>query len=148
MKIMMRIEVGCIVPADQFALEELKARKYSKGDIVSADLRKPRNPKFHGLAHGFGKLVAENIESFEGMKAHSVLKRLQLEGRIECEEVAYRVEGCGMVIQSIPKSLSFASMSNEVFSDVFERMCKHIIKVYWNGETTEGIERMIELMPS
>ena len=81
-------------------------------------MKKPRNPGFHRLAHALGKLVAENIEDFDGMSAHSTIKRFQLESNVACEEIAYRINGMS-VIQRIPRSLSFESLDDGEFHEFF-----------------------------
>jgi len=147
-KLMMKVGKGCIIPADEYTTNKLKARKYSIGDVVSVQISKPRNPKFHRLVHGLGTLVVENIEGFEGMGAHKALKRLQREGLIECEEFSFKVEGCGMVTQYVPRSLSFESMSEEVFADVYKQICGVIVRLYWPKETSERVAEMAGLMVS
>ena len=143
---MLKVIKGGFEPADSFTAQKLRDRKYSMGEIVAAQITKPRNPGFWRLAHQLGTLVAENIESFEGMQSHKVLKRLQREAMIECDEFAFMVSGCGMVTQYIPRTLAFESMSDEVFREVYEQMCKWIVKTYWPSETTEGITAMVEMM--
>ena len=145
---MMKVAKGSIVPADQYTVDKLKARNYSIGDVVSVQLSKPRNPKFHRLVHALGALVVENIEGFEGMDSHKALKRLQREGLIECDEFSFKVEGCGMVTQYVPRSLSFESMSEEVFQDVYKQICSVIVRLYWPKETSERVAEMAELMVS
>ena len=141
-KLMMKIGKGCIIPSDEYTKNKFKERNYSIGDVVSVQISKPRNPKFHRLVHGLGAMVVENIEGFEGMDSHKALKRLQREGLIECDEMTFKVDGCGMVTQYTPRSLSFESMSEEVFAEVYRQICKVIIKMYWPSETTDGIEKM------
>jgi hypothetical protein len=145
-KIMLRVDKGALVPADQFASKLLRERKYAIGDIVSAVITKPRNPGFWRLAHQLGTLVVENIEGFEGMDSHKAIKRLQREAMIECDEFVFNVPGCGMVTQYIPRSLSFESMSDELFHEVYQGICRWIVKTYWKDETPENIERMAGLM--
>lgn len=144
-KLMLVVIKGGFAPADAYTSRKLRDRKYSMGEIVAGQISKPRNPKFWRLAHGLGALVAENIEGFEGMDAHKVLKRLQREALIECDEFVFKLAGM-MVTQFTPRSLSFESMSEEVFSGVYERMCQHVVKEYWPSETTERVAEMAELM--
>ena len=147
-KLMFKVVRGGFQPADAYTTRKLRDRKYSMGDIVAGTISKPRNPKFWRLAHGLGALVAENIESFSGMDAHRVLKRLQREALIACDEFAFMVPGCGMVTQYTPRSLSFESMSEEEFSSVYETMCKWIVQNYWPSENTERLTEMALLMAS
>ena len=105
-RIALRIDKGCLRPADGLSQERLRERGYRVGDVVFATLEKPRNPGFHRLAHALGKLVAENIEDFEGMSATPRLRGCNSRRTSACEEIAYRINGMS-VIQRIPRSLSF-----------------------------------------
>jgi len=147
-KLMMRIVKGGLQPADNYTTTKLRARKYAVGEIVAATITKPRNPKFWRMAHALGALVATNIESFEGMDSHKVLKRLQREALISCDEFAFMVPGCGIVTQYIPRSMSFESMSAEEFDEVYAGLCRHIITQYWPSETTARLEEMALMMES
>lgn len=109
-----------------------------------ADLRKPRNPAFNRLAHGIGGLVAENIEAFAGMDPHDVLKRVQIEGRIACDEVWIQIKGGGGCYYLVPQSLSFEAMDEARFQSVIGRICRHIHDSYWGSCDPEEIVRMAE----
>lgn len=142
--LMMRVVKGGFTPADAYTAGRLRERKYKIGDIVAIDARKPRNPGFHRLAHQIGAMVAANIEEFSGMGAHEVLKRLQLEARIGCDEIGYKLPGFGFVTQFIPRSLSFASMSEEEFRPIVRAFCEHIAREYWQNLSPEKVEEMAE----
>lgn len=86
-RIYLRVDKGCLVPADSYAASKLRERNYRVGDLLAAELVKPRNPKFNRLVHRIGQLVVANIDAFAGMDAHAAVKRLQWEGNIQCEEV-------------------------------------------------------------
>lgn len=143
-RIMMRVVKGGLSPADDYSTEALRARKYKVGDIVSVEVSKPRNPGFHRLAHRIGSLCAANIDAFTGMGAHNVLKRIQLEARIGCDEVGYKLPGYGYVTQFVPRSLSFESMNEDEFRPIVKAFCDHISSEYWPSLTPEKIEEMAE----
>ena len=145
-KFALRIIKGGFAPADNSTASRLREKGYRIDDIVFAEIKKPRNPKFHRLAHALGKIVAENIEQFEGMEAHKVLKRIQMEANLGCDEIAYQVPGYGMLLQRIPMSLSFESMDEGEFNEVIKGMCRHIASTYWPGMNEEEIASMAELM--
>lgn len=146
-RIALRVERGALVPADDHARKVLRDRNYDFGDIVFAEIRKPRNPKYHRLAHALGKMVADNVDDFEGMPAHRVLKRLQLECGAGCDEIGYRIAG-QMVVQRLPKSISFESMDQDAFAEFYRQICHHIGKTYFGGMTAEQVAEMVELMPA
>ena len=146
-RIALRIDKGCLRPADGLSQERLRAKGFHVGDVVFAELKKPRNPGFHRLVHALGKLVAENIEDFEGMSAHAVIKRCQLESGLGCEEIAYRVNGMS-VIQRIPRSMSFESMDQADFMEVYMGICRHLSKTYWPSLSADEVAKMAEIMPN
>lgn len=84
----LRVRKGGFDVADASTSGRLRAKSYRIGDLVFAQITKPRNPLFHRLVHRFGTLLANNLDEFQGVDAHTVLKRLQVEGNIGCDEMA------------------------------------------------------------
>ena len=145
-RIALRVAKGCLAPADSLSEARLRAKGYAIGDIVFAEIRKPRNPGYHRLVHALGQVVADNLDEFEGMDSHAAIKRLQLEAGIGCEAIAYKVNGMS-IVQSIPLSLSFESLDQSSFESVFSAICRHIARNYWPSATEEEIAKMAKLMP-
>lgn len=143
-RLMFRVEKGAIVPADSYTVSRLRSRGYRRGDILTVDLKKPRNPKFHRLAHRIGQLCAENIDDFGGMEAHAVLKRIQWEANIGCDEMGVQVPGVGLAMVRIPRSLSFSEMDDGEFREIVAAFCRHIAARYWPGLDADAIESMAE----
>ena len=146
-RIALRVAKGCLTPADSLSEARLRAKGYAIGDIVFAEIRKPRNPGYHRLAHALGQIVADNLDEFEGMDSHATIKRLQLEAGVACESIAYKVNGMS-IVQSIPLSLSFESMDQSEFESVFMGICRHLAKAYWPSATADEIAAMAEVMPA
>jgi hypothetical protein len=142
----LRVVKGAFQPADLSCQARLRDKGFKTGDLVFVEFRKPRNPKFHRLAHALGQLCAENIEQFESMDPHRVLKRLQIETQIGCEEMAIVVPGVGKCLHLIPQSLSFESMDEGSFREVIAGFCRHIAKQYWPSLEPEQIEEMAGVM--
>lgn len=141
-RIALRVDKGCLVPADGISQQRLRAKKYKLGDIIFAEIRKPRNPKFHRLAHQLGTVISENIQAFEGLGPHDVLKRIQREGNIACEELIAEIPGLGEIKIRNPASLAFESMEEGEFRQVIAAMCQHISAKYWPTISPEQIELM------
>ena len=142
----LRVIQGGLVPADNYAQEQLRSKKFRIGDVVKCDVRKLRNQKFNRLVHRIGQLCAANIEAFSGLDAHTCVKRLQIEGKIACDEIGIMIPGYGMVIQFIPRSLSFDSMDEAEYQDVAKRICRLIAERYWPDLEPEQIEQMAGAM--
>lgn len=146
-KFMMRVIRGGLQPADEYTRARLREKGYSVGDIVAARITKPRNPGFHRLAHQLGAMIAHNVESFTGLDAHAVLKRLQIEGNIACDEMAIIFPGIGPTTYRQAKSLSFESMDEGEFHDVYRAMCRHVAATYWPSLDEDQVAEMAELFP-
>ena len=145
-RIPLRIIKGALIPADDMAASRLRAKGYHLNDVVFAEIKKPRNPKFHRLAHRIGMLVAENIDVFTGMRAHDVLKRLQWEANIGCEEAVVQEANGDVKLIRWPQSLSFESMDEGEFKEVVAAFCRHIAETYWPDLDAETIEEMADSM--
>lgn len=140
-------EDGSFVPDDPHTRSRLREKKYRTGSVVAAELYRARNPGFHRLAHQFGTLVSTHIEGFEHLDAHKTLKRLQLEAGAGCDELVLQVPGVGQVPYRIPRSLSFESMDEPEFRQVFKAMCEHVSGTYWPSLSADEIEDMAAAMP-
>lgn len=145
-RVFLRIGKGQLTPADELSAEKLRGRGYKVGDTVSAELRKPRNVRFHRLAHQFGAMLVDNIEAFSGLDAHGVLKRLQVEGNIACDEIALNFPGLGPCTYRIPRSLSFDQMDEREFQQVYAAMCGRVRDAYWPELELAAIEEIAPLM--
>ena len=146
--VLLRVEKGGLVPLDDLSREELRSRGYRVGDVLRAELKKARNPGFHRLMHQLGNLVAANVDGFDGLSAHAVLKRLLIEAVIACDQTSIKVAGLGMCVHNSPRSLSFDSMDEGEFREVSRQFAAHIAQTYWPNCTPEEIEQMAGCMPS
>lgn len=145
-KVYLRVSKGALVPADPYAASILRERGYHMNDLLAADLIKPRNPKFNRLVHQLGQLVVANIEAFSGLDAHTAIKRLQIEGKVACDEIGVLVPNYGMVIQFIPRSLSYQSMDEGEYQQAARGISRTIAERYWTDATPEAIEQMASCM--
>lgn len=141
-RFMLKVQKGGLVPADEHTQLRLREKRHQIGDVLAAELRKPRNPQFHRWAHVFGRMVADNIEAFEGMSPHAVLKRLQLEANVGCTEIPIVLNGMAVAYR-VPESLSFESMDEGRFHEVVRGMTQHVSKTYWPTLSPEQIEEMV-----
>lgn len=141
---MLRVIKGGFEPADSYVSGVLRQRGYAINDIVGAVITKINNPKFNGLHHRIGQLCAANIETFEGMEAHAVLKRLQWEGNIWCEEIPVFLDGGLVATMRFPRSMSFENMDDGERKIACRDMCRLIAKKYWPTITPEQVEAMAE----
>lgn len=146
-KIMLRVQKGALVPADDLALARLRQRGYAVGDLITAELRKPRNPKFWRMAHALGIALIQNTDDFAHYTdAHSVIKRIQLEANIACDATLIKAPGLGMLEHRVPRSLSFESMDEGQFQTVYAAICDHVVRTYWPDLDMRQIEEIAGLV--
>lgn len=145
-KFALRVIKGGFRPADGYTESRLRDKGYRIDDVVFAQLSKPRNPKYHRLVHQFAIMLAENIEDFESLDPHSILKRIQYEANIGCEEIGAKVPGVGFVSVRFPRSMSFESMDQGEFEEIYRAMCRYVAENYWRGMTEDQIAEMAEVM--
>jgi len=142
--LMMQYIKGMFRPADSYTAYRLRARNYRDGDLIGCVCKKPNNPKFNRLIHRIGQLCAENIEAFHGMDAHVVLKRLQWEANVACEEVGVVVPGIGLAMMRFPLSWAFDTMDDGERHEAARALCRHIAEKYWPDMSPVAIEEMAE----
>jgi len=145
-KIMMRVGKGCFVPASKASEDALRALGLKMGADVLVEVSKPRNAQFFRLAHAFGRLLVENLDDFAGMDWHAAIKKVQRDGRIECEISTVELAGNAVAEIITPRSLSFASMGEETFREVYQQMCRFAAANYWQEMTPEKIDEMAGVM--
>lgn len=159
-KINLRVEKGGFVPNDRADKEDLQERNYKIGDVVQAVITKPRNPLFNRLVHRIGWLCIAHLKEFRDYQsAHLVLKRLQLEGNLGCDEIMIEqaivdatfpyllskpISQPGLVKFRVPQSLSFENMDEHEFKEISKGFCRHISEYYWQDLDADAIEEMAE----
>lgn len=142
----MRVDKGALVPADGYAQMRLRERGMSRGEIVSVRIRRMREYWYHKWVHLFGQMVADNIEDFHGLTAHQVLKRLQAEALIGCEEMTLRLDSGEQATIHYPRSLAYDELDQHEFEQVFSGFCQHVIARYWPDLDQSQIAALLEVM--
>lgn len=166
--------IGCLVPECAVNQRLMRERKYRVGDKLRATITSPRNGKFHRLVHHLGTVVKRNIDGFEHLDSHAVIKQLQRESGVCCDierinaapvvtavlsaaevllgEVAARMLATVLPeIKTIevltPQSLAYDCMDESDFRLLWQGICQHIITRYWPSMTEEQINTIVDLMP-
>lgn len=134
---------------DRRAMQE---RRLKIGDLVACEIRPPRDVVQWRKAHALAQYLILHVERFTDMQSHEVIKVLQREGNngqgIECETITIDLGPLGKVAAVQPKSLSFESMGQDVFANVYAAMCNHVGQNYLGGITDQlAVEDMIKMMP-
>lgn len=146
-RILLRVERGALVPADAHSQQRLRERGYRVGDVLAAELIKPRHPGFWRLAHRIGTLCVESIDAFQGLTAHQAIKKLQFDAGVGCDITETEIPGLGTLASKQPRSLAFESMEQGEFFELMKSLCRHIAETYWPHLSAEQVQEMADTFP-
>jgi hypothetical protein len=130
-------EIG-LFPSDEIAADGLSHVRSDKDALVKAQT--PRNPKQHALAWALATKLAEAMPGLHD--SESAMDYLKIRARHY--KIVYSPEGS--VAYLIPKSISFASLTQEAWSRVFNRMVHVITTEILPGLPESDLRREIEEM--
>lgn len=134
--------LGALRPADQEATEALK--KFPAGEYLTAEVRRPRNGKFHRLFFALLQVVHQNMpEKLEAQ--YPTIDRLLWEVKLQTGYFD-QVVSLGGTSYFIPHSISFAKMDEDTFGQFFQKaidICRkyflpgvseHVLRDHINAE--------------
>lgn len=176
MEVLLVVSEGGFTVADEQARTVCRHARLRRNEVVSAHIHRGGNPKLNRLAHRFGQLCRDHLPGFEGLDAHTSLKKLMAESGVGCEHLS--VEGSQIaaameralgerygesgvelaqalipylqgtqVTAACPRSLSFASMDEAEFRDVFTGLAQYLASHYWPHMTPDEIAGITGLAP-
>lgn len=163
---------GALVPATEADVDTLRRFRLRVGHTVRAEIDRPRCAEGLRILHSFAQLVSQNIEGYEHLTAHQVLKRLQAESGVGCEIVSISIQDFWNTLQPglrahletldsqivqdeddrlvtgyKPKSLSQSVMDDTEFQEIFDGLCRYVALKYWPGMSPDAIAETARLMP-
>lgn len=137
----MRREGNRLAPVDPVSEEELLKFPTTKGLLVTA--KSPRNLRQFRLAWALASKVADSVDFLQDRTdAMDWLK-------IKARHVKFLQDPRTGQVAIVPKSIAFASLSQDAFARVFNRMiyitCSEIIPGLDEGKLRGEIEAMVGL---
>jgi hypothetical protein len=123
-------EVGALIPANDIDRRLMKERRFAVGKEIRAELKQPRNPAFHRLAHAIGNLLVDNVEKFQGKRGHDALKEVQRESGVCCDTIELDLGALGIVPVKQPRSIAFDEMEEDEFRVFFDGITAYIAEHY------------------
>lgn len=141
-------EVGCLVPAGHVDRSILRQKKIKVGARIRTTVTRERDYGQYKYCHKLGQFMESNVDGFEGKDAHTIIKSLQLEGVIFCDQERLKIEGFdGYLIRNVPRSLAFDEMDEGDFQSFIRQLCAHIATKYLPTLAPEQVAAAVELMP-
>lgn len=167
---------GGFVPANEQTRQALRRARLKSGNLVLANIERPRKPGFYRLAHAFARVCRENIEDYESLTEHEVLKQLQLDTGLGCTRISVPAsyvwsQAAGAIADAIgdealatlnqvdellkgrmvtvttPKSLNFGAMTEDEFRHIFQGFCRYIAMKHWPSLSGDQVAELAHFMP-
>ena len=136
MIVMLRKHAGALKAADEASAEALAGIKM--GEVVSCQIKRPRNLAHHRLFWALMQKVAENQSHYAD--AEQVCAAF----KIATGHCDYVQTSHGMV--GIPKSISFSKMSQEEFRAFFNKALDYLTTHVIPGLDSKTLEREVNDM--
>ena len=125
-KIDMAKTIGGLQPVYEDGEKVIRGLKL--GEVISVDVVRPRNGKFHNKFYALMNLIYKNQEGYPSLDVLVSVCKLRT-GH-------YYVVETRLEQYKIPKSISFANMDDGEFKDFYDRVCKWVI-----SEVIPGLDR-------
>lgn len=136
-----------LLAEDDIQRSAMRERGFKKGMRVACDVHPERDIGQWRKSHLLGRLLVDNVEGFEQLDAHRALKKIQVDGDIECDHEAMDFPGLGPIQVRRARSLAFDEMGQDDFDRVFLAMCRHIGAAHFAGLDEQAVLEMLDLMP-
>jgi len=137
-----------IVPDDKDSADFIDRLKYNQ--VITADFKRPRNYEFHKKYFALIKYAYENWQpeefespEWEGVVPEKSFDRFRkdliiLSGRYDA---VYRVDGS---VRIEAQSISFASMTEESFAELYDATINVILKKILRNYSREDIDKVVQ----
>lgn len=136
---------AALVAATDADRAKLRERGFRLNTRVFAHLWFPRNPRFFRLVHGLGELLGRQLDRFAGKDAHDVIKALQVESGVCCDQTKTDLPDGGQLIHTKAQSLSFHSMGEDKFKAFWSGVCAYVIAHDWPDLDEARLTEMAEI---
>lgn len=126
---------GALIPDDDATVDQLQ--KLKVGEVVRVEYKRPRNVKFHRKFMALVNLVFDNQEKYNNREALLTELKLQV-GHYE-EHITL---GGKVVYQ--PKSISFASMDEDEFTQFYSKVVDVVLRYFLTGMDEDELNSMVD----
>jgi len=115
-----------------------RLKKVKVGEVYECEIKQPRNLKFHKKYFALVKMLFDNQERYKDME--ELRRDLTIEAGFYNERANFQ----GEVIREA-KSISFASMTQSDFDDLYDRTI-YVICQYFNFEKQDILDNLESFM--
>jgi len=135
----MQKQLGAFRPVDEAGSEAL--RRIPNGAIVSVELKRPRNIRFHRMYFALVTLVWEQLDEQRYPTAEELHSAIKIAAGLRT-----RIELPDGTVGFIPGSIAFHKMTAAEFDAFYDRVCNLVAKHFLPGVTNAELKREVEAM--
>ncbi len=131
--------LGALRPVDEAGEDAM--RKIGQGEILTVEVKQPRNIKHHRMFWALMSLVWQNLDNDRYPTVEDFVDAVKI-------TVGHRkrIELPTGAVGFIPQSIAFNKMDQTEFSAFYERVCDAIAKYFLPGVTSEELRAEVETM--
>ena len=126
MKFLVVKRLNALCPIDETG--EAAVRKFGLGEIVSVEVKRPRNVAFHRKFFAMLQIILQNQDAYKSIDDLLDVCKLRI-GH-------FRTINTKNGEVQIPDSISFAAMDDTAFGDFYDRACNWVVT-----EVIPGLQR-------
>lgn len=133
-------ERGMFEPASAHYATMCRARKFRVGDLLRAELTKPRYPKHHRLVMALLQKVLDNQEGLQTLPQLLTIVKIKL-GRVETF-----VDAASGKVYYVPESIAFDAMDQGAFSEFWRDLCQLVRRDYFPHLDDDQVAELAEML--
>jgi hypothetical protein len=115
--------------------------KIAAGDIVSVEVKKPRNIQHHRLYWALVGIVHDNVDHERYPTPEDLSAAIKISAGV-CRRIELKSGEVGY----IPESIAFHKMDQTEFAAFYDRVCDLIAKHYLPGVNTDDLRLEVSMM--
>lgn len=138
--IFLRVSKGALLPASTHDAALLRTRKYHIGDVLKAELTKPRNPRHHKLVMALLQLVLNSTESVQTIDQLLTVLKIKL-GRAQPF-----IDAADGTTYWVLESISYEAMDQGEFEVFWNDLRALVARDYLHDMDPAHIDTICEMM--
>jgi hypothetical protein len=126
-------------PVDEAGEDAL--RKIGQGELVTIEMKRPRNVKHHRMFWALMTIVWNNMDNERYPTVEDLVAAVKISAGLRT-----RIELPNGEIGFVPGSIAFHKMDQTAFGDFYERVCDLLAKHFLPGVTSADLKAEVETM--
>ena len=132
-------QLGSLRPTDEAG--EAALRGMANGEIVSIEIKRPRNVKHHRMFWALMTIVWQNVDAERYPTVEDLCAAIKIAAGLRT-----RIELPNGEVGFIPGSIAFHKMDQAAFGEFYERVCDLIAKHFLPGVTSDELKMEVSQM--